>query len=230
MRVARRFDRAKVDPTGSARAPAAVGCRRGAALRSFYAPVSQASRYGSGSIEWPLRDRASRRPTSRSAGAAPSHRRSGRPGRAAARRDGLAGADGQRGGLAVREHEVEADAGVLDGVVAGAAGLVAGRGDRAGERRDDRRAFGGQHVLAFVDVAVARRAVAVFGAAEVVRARRPGRPRRRRPSAPASARRLRAPARRGGGAGRCAARRRSASRRQSCAPARAGCGRGGRAR
>ena len=50
------------------------------------------------------------------------------------RGDRLAGADGQRTGLAVVEHEFKADRRVLDGVVAGAAGLVVGRGDRAGQQ------------------------------------------------------------------------------------------------
>src|ERR1700704_6354821 len=85
-------------------------------------------------------------------------------------RDGLVGADEQRRSLAVVEDEVEADRGVLDGVVAGAGGLVARRADRPGERRDVGRPFGSEDVLAFVEAVAARRTVAVFGAAEVVRA------------------------------------------------------------
>src|ERR1700677_1906611 len=41
----------------------------------------------------------------------------------------LTGAHGERSGLAVGEHEVEADARVLHGVVAGTAGLIAGGED-----------------------------------------------------------------------------------------------------
>ena len=49
--------------------------------------------------------------------------------------------------------------------------LVAGREDRPGKRRHDGRAFGGEDVLALVQVAVARRAEHVFRPAEVVDAR-----------------------------------------------------------
>src|SRR5436305_14408462 len=67
--------------------------------------------------------------------------------------DGRALRDGERAGLAVREEEVAAVGGVLDDVVARGGGLVGRRGDRAGGRRDDLRALGGEDVLALVRVA-----------------------------------------------------------------------------
>src|SRR5947209_20413351 len=85
-------------------------------------------------------------------------------------RDRLPRAYGKGSCLAVREHEVEADVGVLDRVVAGAARLVARARDHACQRSEHGRAFGTQHVLPLVHVVGAGGPKAIFGAAEVVRA------------------------------------------------------------
>ena len=118
---------------------------------------------------------ASRRPTSRSAGAAPSRPRSARPGTAAARpRRSARPSRRERVGLAVGEHEVEADVGVLDQVVPGPSGLVGRVGDRPRVAAPPPASLRPSDVLAFVDVAVPRCSVAVFGTPEVERPLRPG--------------------------------------------------------
>ena len=158
------------------------GCRRGSAARAATEPGTSARRGRSSRGAFPgfqvgqrvdrmaAERTASRRPRSRSAGAAWSRRRSARHGTAAAprRRPGrrLTASDSAWQWANMKSKPTR----VLDGVVAGAARLVAGRRDRAGERRDDRRAFGGEHVLALVDVVAARRPEAVFRTPEVVRA------------------------------------------------------------
>src|SRR4051794_26554886 len=73
----------------------------------------------------------------------------------------LARLGAERALLAVGEEERPAISGLLDDVVARAAGLVARDGDRAADGGDDRRAGGGGEVLALVRVTVARRADAV---------------------------------------------------------------------
>ena len=75
--------------------------------------------------------------------------------------DRLARHDGDRVLLAVGEEEVATVRGVLDDVVARAAGLVVDVGDRPCERRDDGGALRGDDVLAFVQVALALGADAV---------------------------------------------------------------------
>src|SRR5437763_7364911 len=85
-------------------------------------------------------------------------------------RDRLPRAYDKRSFLEVREHEVEADVGVLARVVAGAARLVARTRDNADKGGEHGGAFGAQHVLALVHVAGALGPETIFGAAEAVRA------------------------------------------------------------
>ena len=114
---------------------------------------------------------ASRRPRSRSAGGAPWRRRSARRWQSCwPARDGLAFADRERAGLqwanmkskpdrpcARRRSSRRRRPGSWSSVIVPASGA------------SDGGAFGRQDVLAFVDVAAARCAVAVFRATEVVR-------------------------------------------------------------
>ena len=65
-------------------------------------------------------------------------------------------------------EEAEPVQGLLGCVPTGAAGLVGRRDDGASQGRQDLEAFFGEHVLAFVEVAGARRTEAVFGAPETV--------------------------------------------------------------
>ena len=99
------------------------------------------------------------------------------------RRQRLALLDRDRPGHEVHEHVVDAVGPALDDVVAGAARLVGDPVDRPGDRRDERRALRGGHVLALVDVAGPARAEARVRTAERVLARDgedAGRRRRRR--------------------------------------------------